>query len=754
LSETVAPPEADPGQETPDPAASPVTPSRRKIGRPLFVLLLIAAAGGAGIAHAALQRSPVPVITSPFQPPKCVPPAKAAEQVTIHMADQAIFFDLREEVSFKLGNPMVRNLYEESRSGNFDEVASACYFQDFYSAPTFAAAGQGLASFANERNTQFELPSLLSTDNWHSALRGGAVDLSFSTANLCLAHAGSSMPNWNGTQLTVTVNASGPVSDLSAMPASHSGTSYEWNFPRLNCHAPPRLSISVRAPFMAYVGAKVANTASSTFLNLINWSGEIVLLLIGAAVWARNRRGIRHASYMSGLLAIVALGLVPATYPGSADTLPTLAVTLGVYGVILAMVSTGGRRIRLLAAIAAVGAAIAITWVFASGRRDEVTGLPRHMIGVSIVIEAGVLVLMIAAGVLASRRLRAISTQSGIGRETAAGPERRLDVVIEYGGGTLLAMALAYSLGNITPPISAMGLVYSELGVFSYAITPYLFILLAAALVIPLADLGAAADRRQIWAGALGLAVVTQIPDPVFVYGSLPVAEIVFAVLLVLLAARQAPRPDTTSALAELRTRIPRDDVTGNNILAVKIAGFLALIPVAYFAVTALTNLPQNLQGPSDGMLFLVGGILTQLAGWIVIGLVFSVINNRLPGTCGPIRALIVSALYFAVGFVFSLLRGWLHAPADRSWIFFGLQLLLFLLSFSAIWDACILGRLSWSSFDTLRTAYNLQRARSILLYAVPLVLAVIALGQQVATGSGIQFVQGVLNIVPPLFGG
>jgi hypothetical protein len=83
------------------------------------------------------------------------------------------------------------------------------------------------------------------------------------------------------------------------------------------------------------------------------------------------------------------------------------------------------------------------------------------------------------------------------------------------------------------------------------------------------------------------------------------------------------------------------------------------------------------------------------------------------------------------------------------------LQLLLFLVAFSAIWDARILdARLSWASLDRLREAYNLQQARSLALYAIPLLLAIIALGQQVASGSGVEFVKSALSVVPAVFGG
>lgn len=92
---------------------------------------------------------------------------------------------------------------------------------------------------------------------------------------------------------------------------------------------------------------------------------------------------------------------------------------------------------------------------------------------------------------------------------------------------------------------------------------------------------------------------------------------------------------------------------------------------------------------------------------------------------------------------------------AIRSWSFFGVQLLLFLVTFSVIWDAYILSEHPWKdSLSQLREAYKIQQARAVVLYAVPLLLAIIVLGQQVANGNGVEFVKSALNVVPAVFGG
>jgi hypothetical protein len=113
-----------------------------------------------------------------------------------------------------------------------------------------------------------------------------------------------------------------------------------------------------------------------------------------------------------------------------------------------------------------------------------------------------------------------------------------------------------------------------------------------------------------------------------------------------------------------------------------------------------------------------------------------------------------MSAVWFAAAFTVHTFDNWTGNPTGGSWTFFGLQLLLFLLAFGVIWDAYILSeKPGMKSLDQLREVYNLGQARTVVLYAVPLILALIALGQQVANGSGVEFVKSALNVVPAIFG-
>jgi hypothetical protein len=80
-----------------------------------------------------------------------------------------------------------------------------------------------------------------------------------------------------------------------------------------------------------------------------------------------------------------------------------------------------------------------------------------------------------------------------------------------------------------------------------------------------------------------------------------------------------------------------------------------------------------------------------QLAGWILAGIIFAGTSTRLRGGSGPIRAVVMSAVWFTATFTVHIFDDWTGNPTGGSWTFFGLQLLLFLLAFGVIWDAHIL---------------------------------------------------------------
>ena len=83
------------------------------------------------------------------------------------------------------------------------------------------------------------------------------------------------------------------------------------------------------------------------------------------------------------------------------------------------------------------------------------------------------------------------------------------------------------------------------------------------------------------------------------------------------------------------------------------------------------------------------------------------------------------------------------------------MQLLLFMIAFSIAWDACVLKRENLKdTFESLKRGYNIQETRSIVLYAILVLVAIIALGQQVASGSAAEFIKSALASAAAFLGG
>ena len=110
-----------------------------------------------------------------------------------------------------------------------------------------------------------------------------------------------------------------------------------------------------------------------------------------------------------------------------------------------------------------------------------------------------------------------------------------------------------------------------------------------------------------------------------------------------------------------------------------------------------------------------------------------------------------LSLAWFAAAFLVDIGSGWTTAPGSRAWIFQGLQLLLFLVAFGVVWDMYSLraeGDTPQTVLTKLGAAYNYTRARAVIIYIIPeLCLTMIAIAQQIAVGSGTDFVKAVLEL-------
>jgi hypothetical protein len=323
--------------------------------------------------------------------------------------------------------------------------------------------------------------------------------------------------------------------------------------------------------------------------------------------------------------------------------------------------------------------------------------------------------------------------------------------------GASLLVTLAYSVASVVNFTSLENTVISEFSVLRYPLAAFATLLISMALVAPIAYTGPSADNKVIAMAAFGFSLATQQPDLGVFQIQVPVGTVIFAYLIYRVVKRTEPPAcdRSSSEAARLRSCMPYDDTTANAILGAKIAIVLAVIPVGYFAYTVATNLPASLQQPGVGIIFILASLFGQVVGWALIGVFFGSLSSRLPGRVGPIRALIISAAWFATAFAVQLISDWYQHSSSRSWIFSGLQLLLFMVAFSIAWDAYILRRENLKlTFESLKRGYDIQETRSIALYAIPVLVAIIALGQQVASGSAAEFIKSALASAAAILGG
>ena len=216
---------------------------------------------------------------------------------------------------------------------------------------------------------------------------------------------------------------------------------------------------------------------------------------------------------------------------------------------------------------------------------------------------------------------------------------------------------------------------------------------------------------------------------------------------------KDAPLPGT------MVQRGPFRDARSRANLALAWATLLSVVPVAYLIWGTLTTLPKNDSQPINTS-YVISQIVAEIVRWVLTGWLYGLLLPVLPGRVGPVKALWLSGAWFAASVPVIIIDDWTGADPGRVWLFPGLQLLLFLTALAVLMDystvhAWAAGRLSWSAtWATLLKVYNFEGVRKIALYAAPAVAAIIAIGQQVVSGTGLDFVNSLLSQVQSLLGG
>jgi hypothetical protein len=216
---------------------------------------------------------------------------------------------------------------------------------------------------------------------------------------------------------------------------------------------------------------------------------------------------------------------------------------------------------------------------------------------------------------------------------------------------------------------------------------------------------------------------------------------------------KDLPLPGTIVA------RGPFRDARSRANLALAWGTLLSVIPVGYLVWGTLTALPRDSSQPTDASL-IVSQAVAEVVRWALTAWLYGLLMPVLKGRVGPVKALWLSGAWFVASAPVALIDIWTGADQGRVWLFPGLQLLLFLTALAVLMDLSTVH--AWAGaqqslgeqWSTLLKVYNFEDARKVIIYAAPAIAAVIAISQQVISGSGLDFVNSLLSQVQSLLGG
>jgi hypothetical protein len=383
-----------------------------------------------------------------------------------------------------------------------------------------------------------------------------------------------------------------------------------------------------------------------------------------------------------------------------------------------------------------------------------------------------------------------------------------ITVVSAYAVGYELANFLgktfsAYRIGAVSAA-SATGQLVTEIG--NIGVYPVMFLLLPVAAALVAAIIRSTMSTSAMTVGVvatatLAWATTSRALDLNVVGTSLPVGAWILTALVALslrkplydsatsrqtepwLPVREPPRVDSLSRatlrirlgkwLAQVKPEVPKDpplpgtmvqrgpfrDARARANLALAWGTLLSVIPVAYLIWGTLTALSKTGSDPVNTS-YVLSQIVTEIVRWTLTGWLYGLLLPLLPGRVGPVKALWLSGAWFVASAPVAIVDDWTGAGQGRVWLFPGLQLLLFLTALAVLMDLSTVnawagGQQSWAeNWSMLLKVYNFEGARKIALYAAPAVAAIIAIGQQVVSGTGLDFVNSLLSQVQTLLSG
>jgi len=196
----------------------------------------------------------------------------------------------------------------------------------------------------------------------------------------------------------------------------------------------------------------------------------------------------------------------------------------------------------------------------------------------------------------------------------------------------------------------------------------------------------------------------------------------------------------------------PGDNWWENASHALDIGWKLALFPVVFYLYVLFSkNALVWLSPQTDfGVFYLLSGLLREIVFWLAAAFVLGCIYPYLPGTNGVLKGAFLAGIWI----VSVLARELIGSGEDTGWIFRSLQLLLFLTLLGAGLDLQTLLRngIYWRS---ILDYYQLRDVRTVIGYVSPLILALIAIAQQLLSGQALEAITEIIKNLPqtiPIF--
>lgn len=552
------------------------------------------------------------------------------------------------------------------------------------------------------------------------------------------------------------------VPDVSLLPTTEDASSLEWTWRQPSNPSPDLLIASIPLQFDVYIATYIDTSTWKVgeleirISNLGFWVPDLILMMVLAFLLVRCRIARRRDAVAIVLVALLLfLGMGVEWWSGR--NFDYGRASIAAVGVVALAGATSNRRTRAslvpAGAISLLALAVATLGPQLSGQRLGILGV---VFGVAI---SFVLMGLFEQFWLAVRAVFAVRG-SALWGWAAFATQGLLCTVAVY--------AVTFALGSALSRRNVQEILFWLGTTLTYIVTPVLVVLVAAVAMRALLLRWGGRVIGGAMGGLIGLLwSFVASPGRARLWGGidLPVGSLLLAAVVGILGGRlklgariehgrliEVGELDSNGLLARsLFNRGAVGEWSANLKVMLDCALPIALIPMAYVAWNLLQVLPARTT-TSTGMAALIAAVLSEGGRWLITAAVFGVLYPFLHGRGGPYKAAGLAAAWFGPAAATELLNRWLGHGTDRVWTFPALQMLLFLVALGVSYDYRTMiaakGR-----FAHLQQAYGLERTRSLVVVSAPLMLALLAIAQQVVSGTGFDFVtslvEGLTKLTP-----